>query len=50
MRICENSRYLKSIADNLLIACDKIISATDSVSINITRTVSVNFDDKKVRC
>ena len=56
--ICENSRYLKSIADTLIILCDEIINGTDSVSTNVANTIStnvmstvwINFDDKNVTC
>ena len=55
--ICENSSYLKSIADDLVIMSDNIISVTDSVSTNgtntistnVTITVSIKSDNKKVR-
>ena len=47
--ICENSKYLGSIIDNSVITCDEIINATDSVSTNITTTVSTNFYSKKLR-
>ena len=40
--ICENSRYLKSIADTLIILCDEIINGTDSVSTNVANTISTN--------
>ena len=30
--ICENDKYLKSIADTSVITCDKIISVMDNVS------------------
>ena len=51
---CENSRYLKSIADSV---CIEIINASDSVSTNVTSiiwtnvtsTMLTNSDDKKVR-
>ena len=63
--ICEKGKYLKSIADTLVIVCDKIINATDNVLTNITNTIPTNMtniisanvastvsrrsDDKKVR-
>ena len=42
--ICENSKYLKSIADTLVIACDKIISVSviDIVSTKMTNTIATN--------
>ena len=43
--ISESSRYSKSIVDNLVIVCNEIINATDSVK----STVSTNSHDKKVR-
>ena len=54
--ICENSRYLKSFVDGLVIVCKEIINVTDSVSTNVTNTistnvasaVSINSDDKIV--
>ena len=51
--ICENSKYLKSIADTLVIACDEIIPVMDIISTSVTNTigttVSIYSDDKKVR-
>ena len=55
--IFENSKYLKSIVDNSVIVCDKIITVMDSISTNVTNTISViatstvsiNSDDKRVR-
>ena len=40
--ICENGRYLKSIADNPVIACDKVISVLDIVSTKMTNIISTN--------
>ena len=40
--ICENSGYLKSIADNSVIACDEIISVMDIVSTKMTNIISTN--------
>ena len=34
--ICENSRYLKRVVDDLVIVCNEIKSVTDSVSTNGT--------------
>ena len=51
--ICENRKYLKSIADTSVIAYDEIISVMDIVSTKMTYTIatnaSINADDKKVR-
>ena len=53
--ICENSIYLKSIADNSVILCDEIIKDTDAtnvtntIPINVTSIVSMNSDAQKVR-
>ena len=55
--ICENSKYLKCIVDDLVIVCDENINVMDSVSTNMTNklstnvasTVSIKFDGKKVR-
>ena len=49
--------YLKSVADDSVIVCDDVIIVADSVSTNVTNTVSANVtstlpihsDDKKVR-
>ena len=51
---CDNSKYLKSIADTLVISCDEIIYAMDIVSTKMTNdlatsTVSINCHNKKVR-
>ena len=49
--ICENSKYLKSIAYSSVITCDEIISVMDIVSTrmtnNIATNVPINYDDKK---
>ena len=49
--ICQDSKHLKRIVDYSYskIACDEIIYVTDIVSTNVTSTVSINSDDKKVR-
>lgn len=53
-RIFENSRYLKSIVDESVIMCDVGVSVMDRVSTNVTiptnvtRTVSINPDNRKV--
>ena len=53
-RIFENSRYLKSIADESVITGDVGVSVMDRVSTNVTiptnvtRTVSINPDNRKV--
>ena len=51
--ICENSKYLKSIADTSVIVWDEIMSVLDIVSTkmtnNIATNVLINSDDKKVR-
>ena len=51
--ICENSKYLKSIADTSLIACDEIVSFVDIVSTKRTNTIAtnlpINSDHNKVR-
>ena len=52
-----NNRYLKSIVDDCVIACDEIINVMDSVStnvrntnlINATKIFSINSDNKKIR-
>ena len=40
--ICENSKYLKSIADTSVLACDEIISVVDIVSRIMTTTIATN--------
>ena len=55
--ICENGKYLKSIADTSIIKCNEIINVMDSLSTNVTNTVpitvtstvSISSNDKKVR-
>ena len=44
---CENGKYAESIIDNLIIMCDEIIETAKSTS---TKTVSINFNVKKVTC
>ena len=52
-RICENSKYLKIIADTSVIKCDEIISIMDIVSTKMTNTIAIivtkNCQNKKVR-
>ena len=40
--ICKNSKYLKSIADDSVIACDQIISVTDIVSKKMKNIAATN--------
>ena len=40
--ICENSKYLKSIADTSVIEFDEIISVMDILSTKMTNTVAGN--------
>ena len=44
--ICENSRYLKSIADNSVILCDEIINNTESAPTIVTNTIATNVTSK----
>ena len=44
--ICENSKYLKSIADDSAIVCDEIIDAIDIVSTKLTNTLATNVTKK----
>ena len=46
--ICENNKYLKSIADTSLIACDKIISVIE-MSNTIATNVTKDCHSKKVK-
>ena len=39
--ICENSKYLKSIADTPVIECDEIIIVMDIVSTKKTNTIAI---------
>ena len=63
--ICENGKYLRSIADTSVIVCDEVINASDiaptkmtnNISANVTNTLPTNvmsnvptkFSNKKVR-
>ena len=38
--ICENDKYLKSIADTSVVTCDEIISVMDIVSTKMTNSVN----------
>ena len=42
MCICENGKYLKSIADDSKIVCDEIIYVVDIKSANVTNTIPTN--------
>ena len=48
--ICEYDKYLGSIIDDSVMRCNEIINTADSVSTNVTSTVSANFHIKKVKC
>ena len=43
---CENGKYLASIMDDSVIACDEIIESNDEE----TKTISTNFNEKKATC
>ena len=53
--ICENSKYLKSVADTSVIKCDEIVivmnnlstEKTNNISTNVTNTASINCHSKK---
>ena len=55
--ICQNSKFLRSVADSSVTECDEIVIAMDIVSTkktntiatNITNTASINCHCKKVR-
>ena len=40
--ICENGKYLKSIADTSVIPCDEIKYVMDIVSTNVAKTIPIN--------
>ena len=42
----ENGKYLKNIADDSKIVCDKIINFVDIVQINVTSIISDNVSNK----
>ena len=42
----ENCKYLKNIADDSKIVCDKIINFMDIVQINVTSIISDNVSNK----
>ena len=49
--ICENSKYLKGVADTSVIKCDEIVifmdnlttKKTNTIAKNIKRTASINW-------
>ena len=41
--ICDNRKYLKSIADTSVIACDEIISVMDIISTKMTNIIATNI-------
>ena len=55
--LCENSKYLKSIADTSVIQCDEITTVMDiiltnvasAIATNVTCTASINCHSKKAR-
>ena len=47
--ICENDKYFKSIGVQWNYKCYSVsTNVTNNILINITRTVSINFDHKKI--
>ena len=52
--ICENSKYLKCVADTSLISCDEIVSVVNIVSTKNANTMALNIKNnchsKKERC
>ena len=54
--ICENSKYLKSIANSSVIECDEIMTIfdivimkkTNIIATNVTSTASINWHSIKV--
>ena len=46
--IYENDKY--SVIEDSVFKCDEMINVTNSVSTNVTSTVSNVFDNKKVKC
>ena len=44
--ICENSKYVKIIADTSVITCDEIISVMNIVSTKMTNTIATNVTKK----
>ena len=47
--IFENSKHLKHYVNDRRIVCDEVIHVIDIVSTNVTSTISINSEDKKVR-
>ena len=51
---CENRKYLTSIMDDSVITCDEVIESYDedaeAKSFDKTKTITTNFDEKKVTC
>ena len=43
--ICQNSKYLKSIADTSVTECDEIIFVMDNVSTKKTNTIATNVTE-----
>ena len=46
---CEISRYLKAIADDLVISCDEIMEVVTKLC-DVSDTESINLTDKKAAC
>ena len=46
---CKYSKYLASIIDNSMITCDEIIDAEAKSYDEETRTVIINFNEKKMQ-
>ena len=41
--MCDNSNYLKSIADSSVVACDEIISVMNTVSTKRKKTIATMY-------
>ena len=57
IRICENSKYLKSVSDTSVTKCDEIVipmniastKKTNTIATNVTSAASIYWQSKKVR-
>ena len=47
---CENSKYLASIIDDLVINCDKVIDAAAKSCNKETKSVTTNLNEKNAIC
>ena len=47
---CGNGKYVESIIDNSLVTCDEIIDAIAKLYKESSKSIPINFTEKKATC